>query len=132
MGGELGFDGMSEIMSFKDLNAWQACRKLYVLTYTVTKGFPWDELFGLTSQMRRAANSAASNIAEGFGRETKADKLHFYTMARGSVMELQNHAQLASDVRLLNDEILVAFEEQSIIAHKLLVGLIKSIKAKTA
>jgi four helix bundle protein len=113
------------VKSFKDSLAWQACRELYKITYNYTKEFPKDEMFGLISQIRRAANSAASNIAEGFGRQTKADKLHFYIMARGSITELQNHAQLAFDVNLLTQEKLAKLDEQSSLAHKLVVGLIK-------
>lgn len=127
----MGSAVIAKVVTFKDSLAWQACRELYVLTFTVTKGFPESERFGVTSQMRRAANSAAANIAEGFGRQTKADKSHFYIMARGSVTELQSHAQLACDVHLLNQSMLNRLETQSAVAHKLIVGLIKSVEART-
>ncbi len=119
-----------QIKTFKDLDAWQACRQLYVATYEATKVFPKDEIFGLTSQMRRAANSSASNIAEGFGRETFADKLHFYVISRGSITELQNHIQLAVDVRLLSSEVAEVLDTKADLAHKLVIGLIKATKVR--
>jgi four helix bundle protein len=126
----MGSTVASKVVTFKDSLAWQACRELYSLTFEATKSFPESERYGMTSQMRRAANSAASNIAEGFGRQTKADKTHFYTMARGSVTELQSHAQLAFDVRLLDERMLARIEVQSTTAHKLIVGIIKSVEAR--
>ena len=117
-----------ELNSFEDLNAWQQCRKLYFLIYKVTKNFPEEEKFSLVSQMRRAAISAASNIAEGFGRNSRIDKAHFYTMARGSITELQNQCILANDVGLLSNENLDILKEELVIAHKLTVGLIKVTK----
>lgn len=96
--------------------------------YDATKDFPTEEKFSLTSQIRRAVVSVTSNIAEGFGRSSEKDKLHFYTMSRGSLLELQNQALIAHDISLLSDQSFTALHEQSIIVHKLLNGLIRSIK----
>ena len=117
-----------ELKSFEDLNAWQQCRRVYFLIYQVTKKFPDEEKFSLVSQMRRASISSASNIAEGFGRTSKLDKAHFYTMARGSITELQNQCILANDVGLINPTNLLTLKEEIITAHKLVVGLIKVTK----
>lgn len=69
----------------KDLNVWMDSRKLIVVTYQFTKGFPKGELFGLSSQMRRASISIASNIAEGSARQGKKEFVHFLYMALGSL-----------------------------------------------
>lgn len=118
------------IVTFRDLDSWQACRQLYAMVYQATKTFPKEEIFGLTSQIRRAANSSASNIAEGFGRETMADKLHFYVMSRGSITELQSHIQLAIDINVLTASAAKKIEAQCELAHKLVVGLIKATRAR--
>lgn len=120
----------NHIISFMDLKAWQESRKLFFMVYQATKLMPKEELFSTVSQMRRAAMSVSSNIAEGFGRETVADKTHFYVMSRGSLTELQNQSILAHDVKLLNDSVFKQIEAQAELSHKLIVGLIKSIKRR--
>lgn len=121
---------MGELRSFQDLNAWQQARGLYRLIFHLTKQFPREEAFNSVSQMRRAALSIASNIAEGFGRKTKADKLHFYVMARGSLTELQNQVILLSDIGLINEGDRKKALAQAEITHKLVVGLIKVTENK--
>lgn len=79
-----------KITSFEDLRVWQKSQNLAIEVYKITKKFPKAELFAMTSQIRRAATSVSANIAEGFGRVSKADKLHFYTMAYGSLLEAKN------------------------------------------
>ena len=86
----------SPIKSFEDLTVWQETQDLAVSVYAISRSFPKDELFALTSQLRRAASSVSANIAEGFGRATKNDKLHFYTIAYGSLLETKNFLYLAS------------------------------------
>lgn len=120
-----------KIQGFTDLEAWRAAHVLYVSVYKTTKKFPKDELFGLTSQIRRAALSVSSNIAEGFGRSPRsADRVHFYTMARGSLTEVQNQLFAARDVELLKKDGFLTLYNQSITAHKLLNGLISATKGK--
>lgn len=83
--------------TFEDLEVWQKSRKLAFKIYSLTKEFPADERYGLVSQMRRAAISVASNIAEGFARQQLKDKEHFYTMAAASLSELLNQLILSND-----------------------------------
>lgn len=88
---------------FKDLKVWQKSRKLTVLVYQLTKTFPSDEMFGITSQMRRAALSIVSNIAEGCGRKTDPQLKQFLRIANGSATELEAQNIIASDLGYLSD-----------------------------
>ncbi|MGB4799900.1 MAG: four helix bundle protein [Candidatus Saccharimonadales bacterium] len=112
------------IKDFKDLFAWQKAHKLSVATYRSTKSFPKDEMFGLTNQLRRASVSVTSNIEEGFGRRTPADRVHFYDMARGSLHEVQAQILIAKDVDYLNVVAYQQLDEMSTECHKILTGLI--------
>jgi four helix bundle protein len=117
-----------KITTFEDLEAWQSSRRLGLLVYQLTQKFPKDELFALTSQLRRAVVSIASNIAEGFSRNTKADRVHFYTMARGSLTEVQSQIIFSHDLGYTTTEEYSAFKNQSITTHKLITGLINATK----
>jgi len=86
---------MENIKSYKDLIVWQKSLKLAVKVYDLTDKFPREELYGLTSQMRRAAVSVPSNIAEGRGRGTKKDFVQFLRIAFGSISELQTQVEIA-------------------------------------
>lgn len=88
----------NKIKSFTDLNAFKEAHKLALLIYKTTKYFPKEEKFSLIDQMRRAAISITSNIAEGFSRNTIKDKCQFYTLAQGSLSELQSQLLLAKDL----------------------------------
>ena len=117
-----------KIKSFTDLYAWQKGHELVLITYKITKKFPKDELFGLISQMRRAAVSITSNIAEGFSRKSNKNKCQFYSMAQGSVTELQSQSLIARDIGYLDNIKFKELAEQAVKVHKLLSGLIKSSK----
>ena len=86
------------IKSFTDLKTWQEGHKLVVLVYATTKTFPKEEVYALTDQMRRAATSVTSNIAEGFGRHGYKEKIQFYYLTQGSLSELKNQLIIARDV----------------------------------
>lgn len=88
----------SPARSFRDLIAWQKVHELVLLVYRLTLGFPPDERFGLTSQIRRAAVSVAANIAEGFSKRGKADKAHFFNTAQGSLEEVHYYLILTKDL----------------------------------
>ncbi len=95
----------------------------------MTASFPSKEQFGLTNQIRRASVSVVSNIAEGFGRRTKADRIHFYDIARGSLHETQAQLLIAKDVGFLSEDLYVKVEEISVETHKVLTGLINKTKS---
>ncbi len=86
------------ILNFTDLTVWQSAHELVIALYSKTKQFPKEEMFGLTSQIRRAAISIPSNIAEGFGRKAQGEKRHFYTIAAGSLTEVQSQLYLSKDL----------------------------------
>lgn len=116
---------IKKIASFKDLNAWKEGHALVLDVYKVTKMFPKDELFGITTQMRRCVVSITSNIAEGFSRQSYKEKIQFYSIALGSITELQNQLIIAHDVGYIFDDIFKELEQQTIVVHKILNGLIK-------
>ena len=120
------FMSNSNIRHFTHLIAWQKAHKLARKIYKLTKDFPKDELFGLISQIRRAACSITCNIAEGYGRYHHKDKIKFYYQARGSNMEVQNLLILSHDLDYITDE---CFDELKLLVYegyKLLNGLINS------
>jgi four helix bundle protein len=85
--------------SFRDVIAWQKAHAFVLEVYRVTEAFPKAEIYGLTSQFRRAAISIPANIAEGFKKRGRADKLRFYNIAQGSIEECQYYLILAHDLR---------------------------------
>lgn len=86
---------MKRIREFEDLVVWQESQNLAVEVYTITKLFPKDELYGITSQIRRSSSSVSANIAEGFGRSSRKELLYFYSVANGSLLETKNFLYLA-------------------------------------
>ena len=118
-----------KIKSFTDLNAWKEGHKLVVIIYKITKDFPQSEQFGLTNQLRRAAVSITSNIAEGFSRQSYKEKLQFYSMALGSLTEVQNQLLISKDVNFIPKEEFDENSELTIVVSKLLNGLIKGTKS---
>lgn len=122
-------DSVTKIKEFTDLLAWQEAHTLVILLYQVTKDFPKEEQFRLTNQMRRAAVSITSNIAEGFGRQGYKEKVHFYYLAQGSLVELKSQLFVAKDIGYLTLPAQTRLFEQLVIAHKLLQGLIKKSKS---
>ena len=117
-----------KIESFTDLVVWQESHKLVVSLYKATETFPQTEIFGLTNQMRRCVISITSNIAEGFGRQSYKEKVQFYSIAKGSNLELQNQLLAARDIGFLNKERFQELAEQSVDVGKLLTGLIRKSK----
>ncbi len=103
----------AKILVFTDLRVWQAAHELVLQTYKLSKDFPKEEVFGLTSQMRRAAVSITSNIAEGFGRKSNAEKLRFYNIAYASGVELQNQMFIARDLGYVPGENVKQWLEKS-------------------
>ncbi|RZJ38391.1 MAG: four helix bundle protein [Brevundimonas sp.] len=91
---------MSDVRSYRDLIVWQRAMDAAAATYELTRAYPRDELFGLTSQSRRAAASVAANIAEGYGRASRQAYINFLRIAQGSLKELETHLLLAERVRV--------------------------------
>lgn len=126
MNSESRIKNKATIKSFTDLNAWKEGHKLVLMIYNITKLFPKEEMFGLVSQMRRCAVSITSNIAEGFSRQSYREKAQFYSVAQGSVTELQNQLLIARDVDFIGKEKFQEIALQSVTVHKIINGLIKS------
>jgi len=123
-------ENKTKISSFTSLIAWKEAHKLTLLVYKALQRFPTYEKFGLGDQIRRSVSSISANIAEGFGRSTTKDKIHFYYIANGSLTETQNHLLVARDLKYLDDETFKKIAEQTITTSKLINGLIKSIRSK--
>jgi four helix bundle protein len=90
-----------DINSYRDLLVWQKAMDLAVLCYSLTRSFPKEEAFGLTSQLRRSSSSVAANIAEGHGRENSGSFVQFLRVAQGSLKETETHLLLSQRVGLL-------------------------------
>lgn len=95
---------MTAIQTFSELVVWQKAHELTLQVYKLSEAYPKTEIFGLTSQSRRCAVSIPSNIAEGFKRKTRADSIHFYNIAEGSLEELKYQLLLAKDLDYLTEE----------------------------
>ena len=90
--------------SFEKLDVWQAARNFKKTVYQITRSFPKEELFGLTSQIRRSAGSITSNLAEGSGRASDKDKAHFTNIAYTSALETIDHIITAIDMNFISKE----------------------------
>jgi len=120
------------IRTFTDLDAWKEGHKIVLMIYKITRNFPKEEAFGLTSQLRRCSVSITSNIAEGFSRQSNKDKIQFYAIALGSLTELQSQTITAKDVGLMKSDDFQKIAEQSVVVHKIISGLIKSTKLRSS
>ena len=118
---------MMRARKFEDLMVWQKAHELVIRTYKLSKAFPKDELFGLTSQIRRAAVSVPANIAEGFKRVTIPDKLRFLNIAQGSLEEVRYYFILCQDLEYGDTKKLRENLEE---VSRLLEGFMKSLKRR--
>lgn len=115
-----------KIFSFEKLIAWQKARELALEIFKITKLFPKDELFGMTSQMRRCSVSVASNLAEGSGRNSMKDKARFTEIAFGSALELLNQLILSFDFEYIEEQKYIEIREKITEVTVLINGLYKS------
>ena len=113
--------------SFRDLQVWQRAIQLSLSVYRLTEGFPKDEVFGLTSQLRRAGVSVASNIAEGYGRMSTGEYKQFLGIARGSNSEVQTQLVIAGELGYGNGEALKKAEALSIEVGKMLLAMLRKL-----
>lgn len=118
--------------SFRDLRVWQEAMKLTAEVYRNTVDFPRHELYGLSSQMRRAAVSVPSNIAEGKGHHSDKEFSHFLYHARGSLLELQTQLLIAEELQYLSRENGQRLSAMCECVGRALSGLIKSLQGKVA
>lgn len=114
--------------NYKELKVWQKSHLLALRVYKITETFPANEMYGLTSQLRRVAASIPTNIAEGQGRLSKKEYKQFLSISRGSAKEVEYLLLLAKDLGYINDEIYKELSTKCETILKMLNGLIKSIK----
>jgi four helix bundle protein len=120
------------VRDFTKIEAWRLADDLTVSVYERSRGFPKEETYGITSQLRRAASSVAANIAEGPARETKRDYLHFLYIARGSLAETQYFIHLAHRLGYLNPSDAETLSELGRETFACLLGLIRSVEKETS
>jgi len=112
----------------KKLDLWKQSIDLVTSIYEITKNFPKEEEFGLKSQLRRAAVSVPSNIAEGLTRKTVADKIHFLNISNGSLSEIDTQLEICLRLKFIQVNNFEMIENKIITSQKLLSGLIRSLK----
>lgn len=120
----------TKIKSFKDLVVWQRSTDLSVSIYSITQTFPKYEMFGLTSQMRRASISVSSNIAEGNGRRGFGEYLAFLKISFGSLSELESQLLVSYRLKYISEEVYNKIVDEITICSKMLYKLIKRLKDK--
>ncbi|MBC5838368.1 four helix bundle protein [Flavobacterium muglaense] len=113
---------------YKNYTVWQDGHQLTMIIYNLTKHFPKEELFGLTSQLRRATSSVPTNIAEGCGRESDADFRRFLIMAHGSATEVEYLLFLSFELEYTSKEAYEDFTEKIVVLRKQLRKLIEKLK----
>jgi len=116
------------IQTYKDLICWKEAHLLVIDIYKITSTFPQSEVFALSSQMRRAVVSITSNIAEGFSRQSYKEKLQFYYIAKGSLIEIDNQLLISKDIAYIKEDGFIKTSESIITVHKLINGLIRETK----
>ena len=118
--------------NFHDLVVWKKAHALTLALYLVTRSFPKDELYGIVSQIRRAAASIGANLAEGCGRRADGEFARFVTIAMGSASELTYHLLLARDLKYLKEIDYVRLDEQVAEVRRMLTSLLLKVKPAAA
>ena len=119
-----------QVNSYQDLKVWQVGMNLAEQCYKITRSFPKEELFGMTSQIRRAATSIPANIAEGWGREGTKEYIQFLRVAQGSLKELETHLILCQRVELVRADSVAPMLEKCTELGKMIRSLIGSLQRK--
>ena len=125
--GEKQIQHRTQIRNYFDLTVWQKARQLVKQIYLVSQVFPHEEIYSLTSQIRRSAISVPSNIAEGYGRGTKKDYVHFLHASRGSLYEMQTQLYLAQDLGYVDNDQMATIIADINSCSQLLGALIRSL-----
>jgi len=115
-------------MNYTELDVWKYSRELVKLVYILTKSFPNEELYALTNQIRRSSISVPSNIAEGIGRQSNKETIHFLYIAKGSLQEVETQLYLSFDLGYISEIALKNILEKVISNKKLLNGFINYYK----
>ena len=118
------------LKSYKDLNVWQKAYSLCLTIYKLTGSFPGEEKYGLTSQIRRAAVSVPSNIAEGYGRKSIKEYIQLLYVAYGSICELETQILLSGDLKYIETGDLERLQQETGEVERMLKALIKSLENK--
>lgn len=121
---------MSTKKTHKDLDVWKKSVSLVTLIYDITKSFPKDEIYGLTNQIRRAAVSVPSNIAEGSARKGNKEYVQFLYIGLGSLTELETQLIIAKNLKFLSDNDFDKISEHLKEIGKMLLGLIRYVKGR--
>ena len=112
---------------FKELKVWSKAHELTITVYGLTRTFPRDEIYGLTSQVRRSAASIGANIAEGCGRRSDGELARFLQIARGSASETEYHLLLARDLRFLSENDYQNAEKKIVEVQRMLTALVQKV-----
>ncbi len=128
--GEWRMEGGRPVSSYRDLDVWQDAMTMAETCYVLTRTFPREETYGMTSQIRRAAVSVAANIAEGHGRESTASFIHFLRIGQGSLKELETHLILAGRVGLTSQEAVSSVLARCEAIGRQMRGLIRSLQRR--
>lgn len=115
---------------FRTLQVWQQAHQLTLAVYRTTASFPRDELYGLTTQLRRSSASIAANLAEGCGRNGDAELARFCSIAMGSASELEYHLLLATDLKLIKSKDSQDLSQRVTEVKRMLTGLLHKLKAE--
>lgn len=116
------------IQSYRDLVAWQKAMDLVTEIYRISQKFPKEEIFGLVSQMRRAAVAVPSNFAEGYGKSSRKEYIYFLTNARASLLELETQVIIAQNLTYLNEPIANHLLTLTAEVGRIINGLLSSLK----
>jgi len=116
---------------FHELKVWQKAHHLTLAVYHITTAFPREELYGLTSQLRRCSASIPAKVAEGCGRNSNAEFARFCSIAMGSASELEYHLLLANDLKLIEPGEHTELSQQAIELKRMLTGLLQKLRAES-
>jgi four helix bundle protein len=117
-----------DMKDFKELRVWSKAHELTVIIYSLTRSFPRDEIYGLTSQVRRSAASVGANIAEGCGRRSDGEMTRFLQIARGSASETEYHLLLAKDLGFLSEPDFRTTEKKLTEVQRMLTALVQRVQ----
>jgi four helix bundle protein len=120
---------VGSVKDFHELKVWQKAHQLTLAVYQITAGFPREERYGLTSQLRRCSSSIPANLAEGCGRNGDAEFARFCSIAMGSASELEYHLLLAKDLKLLKPNDHAELSQRATELKRMLTALLQKLKA---